>query len=139
MATDKTFRCIDEASVYAGATTGAFKSAYYYTMQRTYEGYDPNDLGASGLSQGPIEAGHPNGNPNVPYFRLHGADLGFTYGNQNPLRDANDLKAAQLISGYFAQFTKTGNPNPPLGYLQVRGYTNVSFTNVHFIFHHSSD
>lgn len=32
VATDKTFRCIDEATVYAGAETGAFKSAYYYTI-----------------------------------------------------------------------------------------------------------
>lgn len=34
--------------------------------------------------------------------------------------------ASQLISGYFAQFTKTGNPNPSLEYLKIRGYTNVS-------------
>ena len=126
VATDKTFRCIDEATVYAGSTSGAFKSAYYYTMERTYAGYDPNNLGASGLSSGPVQPGYPNGNPELPYFRLHGADLGFTYGNQYPLRDANDLKASQLISGYFAQFAKTGDPNPSLSYLKVRGYTNVS-------------
>lgn len=125
VATDNTFRCIDEATVYAGATSGAFKSAYYYTIDRTYEGYDPNDLGASGLSQGPVEPGYPYGDPNLPYFRLHGSDLGFTYGNQYPLRDADDLMAMQLISGYYAQFTKNGNPNPSLEYLQVRGYTNV--------------
>lgn len=127
VATDKTFRCIDEATVYAGSKTGAFKSAYYYTMERTWAGYDPNNLGASGLSSGPVEPGYPYGDPNLPYFRLHGSDLGFTYGNQNPLRDADDLKASQLISGYFAQFAKTGDPNPSLSYLKVRGYTNVSF------------
>ncbi len=126
VATDKTFRCIDEATVYAGATSGAFEKAYYYTVTRTYEGYDPNGLGATGLSQGPISPAYPNGNPKEPYFRLHGADLGFTYGNQNPLRDANDLKASQLISGYFAQFAKTGDPNPSLECLQVRGYTNTT-------------
>ncbi len=125
VATDKTFRCVDEATVYAGATSGAFKSAYYYTMERTYEGYDPNNLGPN-LTAGPVEPGYPYGDPELPYFRLHGSDLGFTYGNQYPLRDANDLKASQLISGYFAQFTKTGNPNPPLQYLQVRGYTNTT-------------
>lgn len=126
VATDKTFRCIDEATVYAGAKTGAFKSAYYYTIERTYAGYDPNGLGFSGLSSGPVEPGYPYGDPNLPYFRLHGSDLGFTYGNQNPLRDADDLKAAQLISGYFAQFARTGDPNPSLEYLKVRGYLNVS-------------
>ncbi|KAK4541604.1 hypothetical protein LTR36_007901 [Oleoguttula mirabilis] len=126
VATDNTFRCIDEATVYAGATSGAFKSAYYYTIDRTYEGYDPNLLGASGLSQGPTEPGYPYGDPELPYFRLHGSDLGFTYGNQNPLRDARDLKASQLISGYYAQFAKTGNPNPSLQYLKIRGYTNTT-------------
>lgn len=126
VATDKTFLCIDEATVYAGATTGAFEKAYFYAMQRTYQGYDPNGLGATGLSQGPISPAYPYGNPEKPYFRLHGADLGFTYGNQYPLRDDLDLKASQLISGYFAQFAKTGDPNPDLEYLKVRGYTNTT-------------
>jgi hypothetical protein len=31
-----------------------------------------------------------------------------------------------LMSGYFAAFTRQGDPNPSLKYLQVRGYTNVS-------------
>ncbi|GAB1726935.1 hypothetical protein NU195Hw_g2851t1 [Hortaea werneckii] len=120
--TDNTFRCIDEATVYAGVETGAFPKAYYYTFDRTYGGYDPDNLGASGLSTGPVTPGYPYGNPNLPYFRLHGADVGFTYGNQSPLRDANDLYANQLISGYFAAFTRTRDPNPPLSYLIVRGY-----------------
>jgi hypothetical protein len=50
----------------------------------------------------------------------------------DPLRNADDLKALQLISGYFAAFTRSGNPNPSMKYLQVRGYTNVSFLRVHF-------
>ena len=88
IATDKTFRCIDEATVYAGATSHAFKTAYYYNFDRTYGGYDPNNLGASGLASGPVTPGYPDGNPNLPYFRLHGADVGFTYGNLDPLRNA---------------------------------------------------
>lgn len=127
IATDKTFRCIDEATVYAGATSRAFKVAYYYNIDRTYGGYDPNNLGASGLASGPVTPGYPDGNPHLPYFRLHGADVGFTYGNQDPLRDASDLKALQLMSGYFAAFTRQGDPNPSMKYLQVRGYTNVSW------------
>jgi len=126
VATDKTFRCVDEATVYAGATSGAFPQAYYYTIDRTWAGYDPNNLGLSGLSSGPVTPGFPNGNPNLPYFRLHGSDLGFTYGNQYPLRNADDLKAMQLITAYYAAFTKTGNPNPSPQYLQVRGYTNTT-------------
>ncbi|KXT00094.1 hypothetical protein AC578_5780 [Pseudocercospora eumusae] len=120
VATDITFRCADEAAVYAASKSLAFPKAYYYEMERTFQGYDPNDLGE--LSQGTISAQYPHGDPNSPYFRLHAADLGFTYGNQDPLRDDTDLLANQLISGYFAQFVKTGDPNPDLGYLRLRGY-----------------
>jgi hypothetical protein len=121
VATDTTFRCIDEATLYAGAKSEVFKSAYYYTMERTYAGYDPNSLGPA-LSNGPIDSAHPYGDPNGPYFRLHGADLGFAYGNQFPLRNKDDLLATQLISGYFAQFAKSGDPNADLNYLRARGY-----------------
>ena len=124
--TDVGFRCVDEAIVYAGTVSGVFKSAYYYTFDRTYGGYDPNNLGASGLSGGPITPGYPNGNPNLPYFRLHGSELGFTYGNVSPVRDANDIRATQLITGFFTSFAKSGNPNPSESYLRVRGYDDVS-------------
>ena len=42
VATDNQFRCVDEATMYAGATTGAFNSAYYYQFNRGIGGYDPN-------------------------------------------------------------------------------------------------
>lgn len=124
VSTDNQFRCIDEATMYAASVSKAFPRSYYYTMDRTYEGYDPNNLGTN-LSAGPVEPGFPYGDPERSYFRLHGSDLGFTYGNQYPLRDEQDLKASQLISGYFAEFAKSGQPNPPVQYLQVRGYTNT--------------
>ena len=38
VATDNTFRCIDEATMYAASQSGVFKSAYYYTIERTYSG-----------------------------------------------------------------------------------------------------
>ncbi|KXS95996.1 hypothetical protein AC579_9349 [Pseudocercospora musae] len=120
VATDITFRCVNEATVYAASRASAFPKAYYYEMERTFQGYDPNELGE--LSQGTISAQYPYGDPDSPYFRLHAADLGFTYGNQDPLRDETDLLASQLISGYFAQFVKTGDPSPDLAYLKLRGY-----------------
>ena len=123
--TDVGFRCIDEAIVYAGPRSGAFPRAYYYAFDRTNGGYDPNGLGATGLSAGPVTPGYPYGNPNLPYFRLHGSEIGFTYGNVFP-RDAADTKATQLITGYFASFAKTGDPNPSEVYLRVRGYSEVS-------------
>ncbi|USW57824.1 Putative carboxylesterase, type B, carboxylesterase type B, active, alpha/Beta hydrolase [Septoria linicola] len=124
IATDITFRCIDEATVYAGAHSGAFPATYYYEFDRTYQGYDPSNLGTN-LTAGPAELDHPYGNPNKPYFRLHGAEGGFTYGVQTPLRDRDDLLASQLISSYIAHFVKTGDPNRDVDYLRVRGYTDV--------------
>ena len=120
VATDNTFRCIDQATVYAGAAKGVFKSAYYYQMDRTIAGYDPNLLGGP-----PVTSGYPNGNPNLPYFRLHGADMPWVFGDLSPLRDANDLYSTQLTTGYFAEFTKSGQPNPSFSYLATRGYTNT--------------
>ena len=75
VATDKTFRCIDQATVYAGVKTGAFKTSYYYQMDRAYSGYNPNNVDATG----PIEPGYPYGNPEKPYFRLHGADMPWVF------------------------------------------------------------
>lgn len=116
ISTDLQFRCIDEATVYAASVSKVFPRSYYYTIDRTYEGYDPLGLGPA-LNGG----GDAEGN----YFRLHGSDLGFTYGNQNPLRDDRDLQASQLISGYYAEFTKSGQPNPSEAYLEARGYDNT--------------
>ncbi|KAI4742692.1 carboxylesterase family protein-like protein [Aureobasidium sp. EXF-12298] len=121
VATDNQFRCIDQATVYSGVESGAFKTSYFYQMQRTSGGYDPNNLGGP-----PVEPGYPYGNPEKPYFKLHGSDMPWVFGNLQPLRDANDLKSVQLESGYFAAFVRTLDPNPPANYLQVRGYTNTT-------------
>ncbi|KEQ70814.1 alpha/beta-hydrolase [Aureobasidium namibiae CBS 147.97] len=111
VATDNQFR----------VESGAFKTSYFYQMQRTSGGYDPNNLGGP-----PVEPGYPYGNPEKPYFKLHGSDMPWVFGNLQPLRDANDLKSVQLESGYFASFVRTLDPNPPAAYLQVRGYTNTT-------------
>ncbi|KIX99777.1 uncharacterized protein Z520_04413 [Fonsecaea multimorphosa CBS 102226] len=121
VATDTTFRCIDQATVYAGAETGTFPAAYYYQFERTINGYNPENVPGA-----PVTPGYPNGNPNLPYFKLHGADMPWAFGNfYVPLRDANDLYSVQLVSGYFAEFVRSGQPNPPTPYLQARGYTRT--------------
>ncbi|KIW10393.1 hypothetical protein PV08_11355 [Exophiala spinifera] len=121
VATDNTFRCIDQATVWAGAKTGAFPAAYYYQFERTINGYNPENV-----SGAPATPGYPNGNPNLPYFKLHGADMAWLFGNfYDPLRDANDLYSVQLVSGYFAEFVKSGQPNPPVDYLRARAYTKA--------------
>lgn len=119
VAEDKTFRCVDQATVYAGAESHAFERAYFYQMERTISGYNPNNVDGTG----PVEPGYPLGDPNLPYYRLHGSDMPWVFGNLGSLRDANDLYSIQLESGYFAEFVKSGQPNPSIQYLQTRGYT----------------
>ncbi|KAK1962025.1 alpha/beta-hydrolase [Colletotrichum sublineola] len=122
VATDKTFRCIDQATVYAGVHSGAFKTSYYYQLERSYGGYNPNNVDATG----PIEPGYPNGNPEQPYFRLHGGDMPWVFANLYTTRNENDLRSVQLSSAYFASFVRELQPNPGAAYLSVRGYTNTS-------------
>ena len=121
VATDNTFRCIDQATVFAGASTGVFPSAYYYQMERSINGYNPNNVPGA-----PVTPGYPHGNPNEPYFKLHGADMNWVFGNwYQPFRDNNDLYSIQLVSSYFAEFVRSGQPNPDPEYLRVRGYTTT--------------
>lgn len=114
IATDKTFRCVDQATVYAGAQTKAFQKAYYYQFERTIGGYDPNNLG-----------GPKDNNPKNPYFRFHGADMPWVFGTLSTIREPEDLWSEQLVSSYFGSFVRNGDPNPDLKYLQVRGYDKV--------------
>ena len=125
VATDNQFRCFDQASIYAGVTSGVFKPSYYYQTQRTSSGssvggFDPNHLGGP-----PNEPGYPNGNPNLPYFKLHDSDKPWIFRNLDVLRDDNDLYSIQLTTAYFAQFVKTGDPNPETDYLRARGYNKT--------------
>ena len=117
VATDNGFRCLDQATMYSGATTGAFSRSYYAEFERTTPGYDPLHLGGA-----PVSPGCPSGNPNLPYFRLHGSDMPWVFGDLYPLRDANDLFSTQLVSAYFAAFVRSGQPNPSEEHLAVRGY-----------------
>jgi carboxylesterase type B len=114
IATDKTFRCVDQSTVYSGVSTNAFPKAYYYQFERTTGGYDPNNLG------GPL-----NDDPNNPYFRLHGADMPWLFGTLGRIRNADDLYSIQLVTSYFASFVRSYDPNPDLRYLDQRGYDKV--------------
>ncbi|KAF4629309.1 hypothetical protein G7Y89_g8842 [Cudoniella acicularis] len=111
VATDLQFRCIDQATVSTASNSGAFSNAYYYQMQRSINGYDPNNLG-----------GPANNDPNLPYFKLHGADMPWVFGNLGTLRNADDLYSIQLTSGYFGAFVREGDPNPKTSFLRARGY-----------------
>ncbi|ESZ98204.1 hypothetical protein SBOR_1432 [Sclerotinia borealis F-4128] len=123
VATDKDFRCVDQATVYAGSKNDIFKSSYFYEMHRTIAGYDPKELGGP-----PASPGYPNGNPSLPYFKLHGADMPWVFGAFNTglqFRDAEDLWSLELSVSYFGAFVRTGNPNPDDEFLKSRGYKTV--------------
>ncbi|KKK24306.1 hypothetical protein ARAM_006436 [Aspergillus rambellii] len=117
IATNLQTRCTSQATVFAGASSGVFESAYYYQMHRTSGGYDPNNLGGPAAT-----LDFPKGDPELPYFRLHGSDLPWVFGTLPSLRDALDLYSVQLISAYFAEFVRSGQPNPALDFLDARGY-----------------
>ncbi|KAJ3038180.1 hypothetical protein HDV00_000925 [Rhizophlyctis rosea] len=121
--TDTTFRCIDQATTYAAATSNAVKVAYYYEAVRTYPSaaYNPNDVNVSGT----ISPTYPYGNPATPYYKVHSSDVPNIFGGVVPLRDENDLKTLQVTMNYFANFMRTGNPNPETWYLKARNYTDV--------------
>ncbi|KAF1832099.1 alpha/beta-hydrolase [Decorospora gaudefroyi] len=114
IATDKTFRCVDQSTVYSGVQSHAFQKAYYYQFDRSIDGYDPNNLG-----------GPANDNPENPYFRFHGADMPWLFGTLPRIRNPQDLWSAQLVSSYFAAFIRGSDPNPSLRYLYARGYDKV--------------
>ncbi|KAG9228878.1 carboxylesterase family protein [Amylocarpus encephaloides] len=121
---DLIMRCTSQATVYAASQSGAFSSSYYYQLQRSINvieaTHDPNKLGGP-----PATPDFPNGNPNLPYFKIHGGGLPWVFGNAPFIRDDNDLHSIQLTTGYFASFVKTGDPNPDLPYLQSRGYSKT--------------
>ncbi|KAL3463048.1 Alpha/Beta hydrolase protein [Aspergillus heterothallicus] len=122
IATDLLTRCPTQAALVAGVSSmRVFKRAYYYQTQRTISG----SLVSAHESLGtpPRTPDFPLGDPDLPYFRLHGGDLPFIFGNLEYIRDALDLHAAQLISAYFAQFVRSGNPNPRKEFLAARGYS----------------
>jgi carboxylesterase type B len=118
--TDNQFRCIDQATVYAGATSGAFSKAYYYQLDRTDGGYDPNALGGAMKTEK-----YPKGDPNLPYFRLHGGDPAWMFGYMGNMRDSGDLYSMQYSVDAFSAFIRTGNPNPPTELLQVLGHVKT--------------
>ncbi|KAB5582799.1 Alpha/Beta hydrolase protein [Coniochaeta sp. 2T2.1] len=120
ISTDIQFRCIDQASAYAGATTGAFPAAWYYEADRTGYGYDPNGLGGP-----PATPGYPLGNPNLPYFRTHGSDQNWAFEWPFLVRDAADLYSIQLSGALYSNFIREGQPNPSDAWLAARGYETV--------------
>ncbi|KAF9070262.1 cholinesterase [Rhodocollybia butyracea] len=128
VSTDGQFRCLDQATIFAAAKHGIFKSLRAYQFDRSYDGFEP----IPGLCSAPITPTHPFGDPNLPYFRCHSGDLFFTFGTLGesipgtPFRDSNDLLFEQVIVDQWTSFARTFDPNPELAFLEARGYTTTT-------------
>jgi carboxylesterase type B len=129
VATDTIFRCIDQATIYASLTSRTFApNAYLYEFNRSYQtpSFNPN----APLCDAPITASYPYGDPNLEYFKCHSGDLYFVFGTiltmGYPLRDENDLPFSQFTLDSWSSFARAWNPNPDLGFLNARGYSNTS-------------
>jgi carboxylesterase type B len=129
VATDTIFRCIDQATSYAGVLNNTFApNQYFYEFNRSYQtpGWDPN----TPVCDAPKTPSKPNGDPDLEYFKCHSGELYFEFGNilrmGLPLRDSNDLPFSQFILDSWASFARTYNPNPDRTFLKARGYVNTS-------------
>lgn len=116
--TDDTFRCIDQASAYAGHAAASLGPVFYYQIQRTYGGSNP--------SPDNVDSGNsPSSDPDAPYYRLHAGEMAFVFGTQTTFRTVYDYYYMQLMVALWASFVRTGDPNPDTGLYAARGYTDV--------------
>lgn len=127
LATDGIFRCIDQATVYAGLQSGRFApNVYFYEFNRTYQ-----TSGWPGLDicEPPQTPTRPHGDPDQEYLKCHSGELYYVFGNLArqglPLRDEHDLPFEQYVLDSFAAFARTYDPNPDLAFLRARGYANT--------------
>ncbi|KAJ5713775.1 uncharacterized protein N7483_010956 [Penicillium malachiteum] len=127
IATDSIFRCIDQATAYAGSKNKIFPKIFFYEFNRTYQmtGWSPNPP----LCQAPVTAAFPNGDPNLEYFKCHSGELFFVFGNVLRMgvefRDDYDLPFEQYILDSWTGFARQANPTPDMGFLKARGYAST--------------
>lgn len=128
VATDGMFRCIDQATAYAGLNNHIFPEIFFYEFNRTYQmpGWSPNPP----LCQAPVTTDYPNGDPNQEYFKCHSGELYYVFGNvvrqSLALRDDFDLPFQQFVLDSWASFARTFNPTPDVKYTKARGYVNTT-------------
>ncbi len=115
LATDAMFRCIDQATAYAGLQNDVFENVFYYEVARTYQ--LPN-WPMLDLCQPPVEPGFPYGNPEAPigYSKCHSGDLLYVFGNIIRMglnyRDAQgDAEFSREMVDRWAAFAWRHDPN----------------------------
>lgn len=124
ISTDGQFRCVDEATAYAGVVNHIFPtdSVFYYEFNRSYQlvSYEPNY---------PV-CEPPDRNPDNEYWKCHSGELYYVFGNLArsglSYRDENDLPFSQFIVDTWSSFARTHSPNPEAGFLEARGYNSTA-------------
>ncbi|KAI2878817.1 hypothetical protein CBS11852_10176 [Aspergillus niger] len=128
VATDGMFRCIDEATGYAGVVNNIFPEVYFYEFNRSYE--LEGQVYNGRVCYAPPTAEHPNGDPNLEYWKCHSGDLYYVFGNlrrlDQPFRDEYELPFEQYVLDSWTSFIRTGDPTPDPELLKARGYANTS-------------
>lgn len=127
VSTDAQFRCLDEATAYSAVKHNVFTDVYFYEFNRSYQlsSYSPNSPNCVPAP----DAAHPYGDPSNEYFKCHSGELYYVFGtlafNGLPARDENDIPFEQFAVDTWAAFVRTYNPNPDVGYLKARGFSNT--------------
>ncbi|PYH34015.1 cholinesterase [Aspergillus neoniger CBS 115656] len=128
VATDGMFRCIDEATGYAGVVNNILPEVYFYEFNRSYE--LEGQVYNGRVCYAPQMAEYPNGDPNLEYWKCHSGDLYYVFGNlqrlNQPFRDEYELPFEQYVLDTWASFVRTGSPNPDPELLRARGYVNTT-------------
>ena len=122
IATDAVFTCYGLATTYSAVKHHAFRSAYFYQFNRTYN--------SAGYTRPwcvpPKTAARPDGDPDSEYMKCHAGEQMIVFGTLQrsgyPDRDGLDVPFMQLAVDYWTSFARTGDPNPDKGYLQARGH-----------------
>ncbi|OQD87301.1 hypothetical protein PENANT_c006G08609 [Penicillium antarcticum] len=132
VATDAMFRCVDEATAYAGIENIIFPEIFYYEFNRSYQmpDWSPN----APVCNAPITKEYPNGDPTQEYFKCHSGELYYVFGTilrqGLPLRDKFDLPFAQYVLDSWAAFATYYSPTPDIGFLKARGKVNMVFGHI---------
>lgn len=115
VATDAFYRCMNQATVYAGLHNNMFSEVRYYEFDRSYQIAEWPLLD---LCEPPPSAEHPFGDPNIPggYLKCHSAHTLYVFGNINrmglPFRDERgDIEFGQEILDRWAAFVWNRNPD----------------------------
>ncbi|KAK0643802.1 Alpha/Beta hydrolase protein [Cercophora newfieldiana] len=122
IATSAVFTCYGLAKTYSAVKHNAFRAAYFYQFNRTYNtaGYTRPWCNATKT------AARPDGDPNLEYMKCHAGEQMVVFGTERrsgyPERDGLDGPFMQLALDYWTAFARTGDPNPEREYLQVRGH-----------------